>query len=160
MLGAQETLWHRMWVCHRWCAQRAAAGLPLEPPAQVWIGLLATGALPMDDEAWVARQRQWEAVQTPAAGVTGVTDGNVVDGRDPLLAHAACASVLVDAGGHVVRLACGAVASPQTALRAQLAAAIWVTDGSAGLAPIVTDCDYERAEFRLIDLRADHGRRA
>lgn len=44
-----------------------------------------------------------------------------------------------------VMQASGGVGGPQTAPRAELMAALWVAEGSAGLVPAVTDCEYVRA---------------
>lgn len=101
--------------------------------------------LPTDPALWVARQALWEAVQPPAAGIAATaayTDGSVVDGRDPLLARAVCAAVLVDVAGAVVASAAAGVAGRQTAPRAELSVAVWVAEGSAGPVPLVTDCEY------------------
>lgn len=64
------------------------------------------------------------------------------DGHGPLLARAAWAAVLMDADGFPSgRRGGGAVCEVQPAPRAELLAALWVAEGSAGLAPVFKDCD-------------------
>lgn len=121
-----------------------SAGMPVGVPP----GLAATGVLPMDAALREAWRLLMEVAHAPAARVGGshtYTDGSVVDGRDPLLARASWAAVLVDEAGVVTMQGRGSVEGPQTALRVELAAALWVAEGSAGQVPVGTDCDYVHA---------------
>lgn len=84
-----------------------------------------------------------------AAGGRG-RSGTGVHGRKccrrPRFSARACGvGGLADAGGAVVATVSAGVVGRQTAQWAEVSAALWVAEGSAGVVPVVTDCEYMRA---------------
>ena len=139
-----ETLYHRLWECPAWEAQRE--GPSRDRARRVPEAMRRSLVLPRNEEEEAARRLAEGAAPVGASTEpvgTVYTDGSAMEPRDRLLRRAAWSAAWKRDGSW--RVVTGGVLGVQTSARAELTALEWVARcqrAGAAVAEVATDCQY------------------